>query len=822
MNFVSLLRDLRHAWRSLARSPGVTAVAVVALALGIGANTAVFSVVNSILLKPVPFAEPDRLVMLMLTANGNPFFPGSSPAQFAHFESTADTLEDLAAFTATSVNYTGPEASVRVAAAEVSEAYFRTFRAPFVRGRGFTRAEAAPGGERVAVVSHAFWTRYLAADPLTVGRTISLSGDPYTVIGIVGPELDMRELGAPEVWTPLAVDPGTTTQAYLYRVAARLKPGVTLEQAQAQLAASTAAFRERFPDVLGPRAGFGALELEDAFVRPDTRTTLLVLAGAVCFVLLIACANVANLLLVRATRRRGEIGVRRALGASSLRIVQALLMEGLLLCIAGCALGLLVGFLGIRALLSIDTAGLPRLGDAGALLGLDWRVVTFTVAVSFATGILFSLAPAVVATRSNVVGAINDAGGRAGGGRQTMAHSTLVVVEVAVAVILMVGAALLVRTSMALSRVDVGFDADGLVTMQTLLTGERFATTASVTETLRFARERVRSVPGAVDAVATCCIPAAPGLGLPFNIVGRDDPGLFTGSNAVVFTSPGYFEVLGIPLLRGRGFGDDDTAAAPPVAVINAELARLYWPDGADPLRDRMLIGGGAGNIAELADEPEREIVGIVGNVRGEGLASAPGPIMYVPQAQMPDALTRLVASLTPTTWVVRRRSDGAVPATLISDELRLATAVPVTNVRTMDEVLLGSVSRQRLHTVLLGVFGAAAVLLSAIGLYAVMAFVVESRNREIAIRVALGATPARVRRLVVGDGLRLVALGLAIGLVCAYFLASTLAAVLYEVRPHDLLVFLGVPAALLAIGLVSVAVPAARASRVTGVVSQA
>jgi predicted permease len=468
MDRVDLLRDLRHAWRSLARSPGVTAVAVVALALGIGANTAVFSVVNSILLKPVPFAEPDRLVMLMLTANGNPFFPGSSPAQFAHFETTAHTLEDLAAFTATSVNYTGPDASVRVAAAEVSEAYFRTFRTTFVRGRGFTRDEAAPGGGRVAVVSHAFWTRYLEADPLIVGRAISLNGDTYTVIGIVGPELDLRELGAPEVWTPLAVDPGTTTQAYLYRVAARLKPGVTLEQAQAELAASTAAFRERFPDVLGPRAGFGALGLKDAFVRPDTRTTLLVLAGAVCFVLLLACANVAYLLLVRATRRLGEIGVRRALGASSLRIVQALLMEGLLLCIAGCALGLLVGFLGMRALLSIDTAGLPRLGDAGALLGLDWRVVTFTVAVSFVTGIVSSLAPAVLATRSNLAGAINDAGTRTGGGRQNLAHSTLVVVEVAVAVILMVGAALLVRTSIALSRVDVGFDPDGLVTMQTV------------------------------------------------------------------------------------------------------------------------------------------------------------------------------------------------------------------------------------------------------------------------------------------------------------------------------------------------------------------
>jgi predicted permease len=807
---IRFLHDTRFAVRSLARSPGVPAVAVLVLALGIGASAAVFSVVNAILLKPVPFAEPDRLVMLMLTANGNPFFPGSSPAQFVHFESTADTLEDIAAFTTTSFNYAGAEASARVAGAEVSEAYFRTFRAPFAGGRAFTREEMAPGGARVAVVSHAFWTRYLQGDPNIVGSTISLNDDAYTVVGVAGPKLDMRELGAPEVWTPLTVDPGT--QAYLYRVAARLKPGVTLEQAQGQLAASTAAFRERYPDVLGPRAGFGALKLEDAFVARDTRTTLVVLAGAVAFVLLIACANVANLLLVRATRRRGEIGVRRALGASSLRVAQALLIEGVLLSLAGGTLGLLVGFLGIRALLSINTAGLPRLGDAGALLALDWRVVAFAVAVSVMTAVGFSLAPALAATRSNLVAVINDGANRVGGGRRNVAHSTLVVVEVAVAAILMVGAGLLLRTSMELSRVDAGVDADGLITMQTSLIGERFATTASVTETVRLARERARSLPGVVDAVATCCIPAQPGLGLPFNILGRDDPGLFTGSNAVVLTSPGYFELFAIPVLRGRGFDDNDTAAGPPVAIINEALARRYWADGADPLRDRMLVGGGAGNIAALAGEPPRQIVGIVGNVRGDGLASEPGPIMYVPQAQMPDALTGLVASLTPTTWVVR--SAGAVSPSAISKELRLATGVPVTNVRTMDEVLLRSVSRQSLHTVLLGVFAGAAVLLAAIGIYAVMAYVVESRTREIGIRVALGATPARVRRLVIDDGLRLVGLGLLIGLVGAYFLASTLSAVLYEVRPRDPLVFVGVPVALFAICVLSVVVPAQRASR--------
>ena len=789
-------------------------MAVLMLALGLGASTAVFSIVNTILLKPASFSEPDRLVMLMLTANGTPFFAGSSPAQFVHFESTAaDTLEDIAAFAATSFNYTGADVSARVTGAEVSEAYFRTLRAPFVEGRGFTSDETIPGGPRVAVVSHTFWTRYLDADANTVGRTISLNGDAYTVVGIAGAELDMRELGAPEVWTPLEVNPAAAAHAYLYSVVARLRPGVTLKQAQDQLAASTAAFRERFPGVLGPRAGFGAMKLEDAFVRSDTRTTLAVLAGAVAFVLVIVCANVANLLLVRATRRRGEIGVRRALGASGLRITQGLLIEGLLISAAAGALGLVIGFLGIRALLSIDTAGLPRLGE-GSLLGIDWRIIAFTVAVSMLTAVLFSLAPAVMANRSNLAAVINDAGGRASSGRRNVALSTLVVVEVAAAAILMVGAALLVRTSVALGQVDAGFEPSGLITMQTSLTGTRFETTASVAEVVRLARERVRSLPGAVEVAATCCIPAQTGLGLPFNILGRDDPGLFTGSNAVVFTSPGYFEAFGIPVLRGRGFDEGDAGGAPPVAIINEALARQYWQNGADPLRDRMLIGGGADNLPELAEEPPRQIVGIVGNVRGDGLASDLGPIMYVPQAQMPDAMMELVASLLPTTWVVRTEG-GAASSTQIAEELRLATGVPVTNVGTMNQVLLRSISRQRLHTALLGVFGGVAVLLAAVGIYAVMAYAIESRSREIGIRVALGATPRRIRRLVVGSAVRLVGAGLVIGLVGAYFLVALLRAVLYEVQPHDPLVFVGVPAALVVVCLFSAAIPAVRAGRI-------
>jgi putative ABC transport system permease protein len=590
---------------------------------------------------------------------------------------------------------------------------------------------------------------------------------------------------------------------------------VTLAQAQDRLEASVAAYRESFPGVLGPRAGFSALTMQEAVIGPDVRTTLFVLLGAVGFVLLIACTNVANLMLVRASRRRREMAIRSALGAGRGRIAQQLLTESVLLSLVGGMLGLIAGFLGMRALLSVNTAGLPRLGDAGSLLGMDWRVVAFTVGISLATGILFGLVPALAGWRADLVEVMKDSGSRAGGGfRQSRTRSTLVVVEVGLAVVLLIGAALLIRTSLALSQVDPGFDASHLLTMRTSLSDSRFATSDSVERTVQNARERIRSMPGVLDAVATCCVPLQPGWGLPFNIVGRDGEGPFTGSNAVVFSSPGYFETFRIPVLRGRAFDDRDDAAAPPVAIINEALARQFWPDGSDPLEDSILIGGGAANMRELAEEPVRQIIGVVGDVRAAGLAEDPGPVMYVPQAQLPDALTALVASTTPMAWIVRTQGDPASVSVAVQDEVRRATGVPVTDARTMEEVLSLSVSRQRLHMLLMSVFAGAALLLAAIGIFGLMAYAVQQRTQEIGLRMALGAAPGRVSGMVVRQGMLLVAVGLAAGLVAAYYLANVLGSILYEVKPRDFVAFVTIPVVLALVSLAAVGIPAARASR--------
>jgi predicted permease len=350
---------------------------------------------------------------------------------------------------------------------------------------------------------------------------------------------------------------------------------------------------------------------------------------------------------------------------------------------------------------------------------LDWRVIAFTGVLAFATTLLFGLAPALAGSRVDLVEVIKSAGSRvSGGGWQSRLRSTLVVAEIALAVVLLIGAALFVRASLELSHVDPGFDSRGLLTVQTSLSGPRFTTTAGVEDVIRSGRERVRAIPGVADVVASSSVPMQPGWGMPFNVVGRVDAGLYTGSNTVVFSSPGYFEILGMPVLRGRSFDDGDRAGTLPVAIINETLAKRHWPDGADPLADRMVIGGGAANMREYADEPARQIVGIVADVRTTDLANRPEPVMYVPHAQLPDALSALVVSSLPTTWLVRTEGDPAALARTVQDELRIATGLPVSAARTMEQVVSLSVSRQRLHTLLMSVFGAAALLLATIGIW--------------------------------------------------------------------------------------------------------
>jgi putative ABC transport system permease protein len=818
----TLLKDLKHAFRMFRQNRAFTIAAVAALALGIGANTAIFSVVNAVLLKPVPFPEPDRLVMFM---NTSPQGQGAaaSPAKYQHWREQTSVVQDAAAFRTGIVNLTGSGFPEQLRSAQVSADYFRLFGAPIIEGRGFSAEEDLPNGPRVALIGQGLWTRRFGSDPAIVGKTISLSGEPYDVIGIVGSSFDVSEFGpAPDVWTAFQLDPQTTDQGHYFQAAGRLKPGVALEQAQARFKLSADEFRTKFPNALGPNpanAGFTVQPFREAFVR-NVRPILLVMVVAVSFVLLIACANVANLLLVRATTRKREIAIRAAIGAGRRRIIRQLLTESVVLSLAGGALGLVLGVAGIRALLSINTAGLPRVGLNGSLVGVDWRVLTFTLTVSLATGILFGLIPALHGSKTDLNVALKESSGRSGTGfRQNRIRSLLVVTEVALALILLIGSALLIRTNVALAAVNAGFDPHNVLKMDMSLTGPRFMTSSSIDLLINDGVERLRALPGVEFASATCCVPLEGGYGLPFRIVGRPlQQGPFHGGGGWLTISPGYFDVFKVPVKRGRAFTERDNASGPPVVVINEALARQFWKDGGDPLNDRLVIGRGV--MREFADEPERQIIGVVGDVRGGGLNNEPGPTMYIPQGQVPDAVNALNARISTMKWVVRTRVEPYSLSGAIQEQLRQATGLPVSEIRSMEEVVSRSTSRQRFNMLLMTVFGSAALLLAAIGIYGLMAYSVEQRTQEIGIRLALGAEATRVRRMVVFQGMRLAIVGVVVGIASAFGLTRFIATFLFGVQARDPIIFVGIPILLTTVAFLAVWLPAARASRVDPLVA--
>jgi predicted permease len=811
----TLLHDLKHSLRSYRQTPGFTLTALATLALGIGVNTAVFSVVNAVLLKPIPFAEPDRLVAFMSVFPGGPSM-ACSPAKFQHYREQTSVAEDVTAFRAGVLNLTGGTFPEQLQSSQVSANYFSLFGAPVIRGRTFNAQEDSPNGPRAAVISEGLWRRRFGSDPDILGKNISLGGDSYAIIGVVGSKFDIREFTEqPEVWIPFQLDPNTGDQGHYFQAAGRLKPGVSLAQAQAKLKLSAQDYERKYPRALGPGSGFTVTLFREAVVS-NVRPILLVLAAAVGFVLLIACANVANLLLVRATTRRREIAIRAAIGAGRGRIVRQLLTESVLLSLTGGIAGLAIGLIGIRALLAVNTAGLPRLGEKGTLVGADWRVVLFTLGISVATGILFGLIPALQSSRADLSSTLKEASGRTGTGfRQNKVRSVLVIAEVALALLLLVGAALLTRTSLALAGVDPGFDPNNVLTMRMSLSGPHYLKSYTVARLARDGVTKVLALPGVEAASATCCIPLEGGYGLPFNILGRppapNSP--YTGGGGWVTVSPGYFEVFKIPAKRGRTFTENDDRTSRPVVIINEAMAKQYWKTG-DPLRDQILIGGGAKNMKELAAEQPRQIIGVVANSRDGALNHEPDPKMFVPQAQVPDALNELNLRLTPMAWVIRTRVPPKSLSSAIQEQLRQVTGLPVSDVRTMNEVVSISTSRQRFNMFLMTVFGGSALLLAAIGIYGLMAYSVQQRTQEIGIRLALGAGTGTVRNMVVQQGMTLVLIGVAIGVVSAFGLTRFLQAFLFGVNVRDPMAFVAIPIVLACVALISIWMPAVRASR--------
>ncbi|HVY63256.1 MAG TPA: ABC transporter permease [Gammaproteobacteria bacterium] len=808
----TLIQDIRHALRGFRDRPAFTVTAALMLALGIGANTAIFSIVDAVILKPASFPEPDRLVMLAVARPDRPFepvFASASPAQSVYWRAQDDVLEDVAAYRTISLSLNDGDVLERVVAGQVSESFFRAFRAPIALGRPFSAAEDSPGAPRTVVLSHAFWTRRLAADPNVVGTALTLGGVPHTVIGVMAPALETEEFRDVAVWVPFQLDPASTDMTEYLQVAARLKPGVSLELARQRLAASTPAFRERAPGLIGPGATFSAIRFEQGGLGSQTRAALWALSGTVVLVLLIACASVANLLIARGLGRRREIAIRAALGAGSGRILRRLLTESALLSIAGAALGLLLGFAGIRALLAVDTAGLPRIGAGGAALGIDWRIVAFTAALSIATTVVFGLGPGALAARTDPAALLKSGSGEP---RHVRLRSLLVVGQIGLAVVLLIGAALLIRTSLALARVDPGFAVDDVLVMRTSLAEPRFATAAAVQELTTNVLGRLRALPGVAEATASCCVPLQMSFGDVFDVVGRDNGNQpVTGGGDIAIATSSYFATLKVPLLRGRVFDERDGAGAEPVVVVNRTLAERWWPNGQDPLQSRMQIG---------RNPAVRQVVGIVDDVRALRLSSKPRPIMYLPLAQIPDADLALQLGNEPLAWIVRTQVDPAVIAASIQNEVRTVTQVPVTDVQPMRSILSASIARQRLNMLLMTLFGAAALLLASVGIYGLVAFSVEQRTHEIGIRLALGARAGRIRGLVLKQGLGLAAVGTAFGVAAAFLLAHVLASNLYGVAPHDALVFASVPALLVLVVAAAVMIPAHRASRVDPLVA--
>ena len=826
-------RDLRHTLRVLARNPEFAAVVVLTLGLGVGAATAVFSVVNAVVLRPLNAPDADRLVRSLTVYNGR---TTDMPSAYTLkvWKDLRDVFEDVSAHRLDSVPLMGTSEPEQVSVGRVSEPFFRLFGATVIAGRTFSPDEDLPNGSAVVVLSYGLWVRRFGADTSIVGQRVALGSVPHTVIGVIASDFDSEQFEPrPDLWVPLQADPDHFDGGSIYQVTARLRPGGTPAAANAALAVEYARLTTARDGTQSQEARQGrwlAEPLQTAMVR-SVRSSLNLLLGAVAFLLLIACSNVANLLLVRAETRKREMAIRAAIGAGRTRLVRQLLIESLVLSAIGGAAGLAIGVVATQMLLRLypgsnpfmlgALGSIPRIGDAGAAVTVDWRVLGFALLVSIGTGVLFGLVPSRHVGGPQLNPLLQQSHSRLGGSRRRFdARALIVIAEVALAVILVVGATLLILTSVAVRRVDPGFKSENVITMRMAVSGTRFDTRAGISELARAGVDRVQAIPGVVRASTTCCMPLETVWQLPFVIGSRRGEGLtqagamtFHGFGGWTFVSPGYFDVFGIPILKGRDFSFADDANAQGVVIINEAMARRYWPT-ADPLNDELIIGRGM--RAAYDEEPVRRIIGIVGNVRDTGVRDAARPAMYVPMAQEPDGVTSVNVKLLPLVWLVRT----ATPPQLLSAPIKTALEssvgqLPVTRIRSLTDVVDESNAPIRFNTWLMTAFGFCALGLAAIGVYGLAAYWVQQRSREIGVRLALGADAFGIGAMVVRQGMRLAAIGVGIGIVGALGLAQTIRGLLFGVPANDPIVFVSIAFVLSLVALAAVSIPAWRAGRI-------
>jgi putative ABC transport system permease protein len=803
----TLLQDLRYAVRQLVRNRGFTIVAVLTLTLGIGANTAIFSVIRGVLLRPLPFPEPKRLMLGVETIGQ--VRSGVSAPDFNDWRAQSRTL-DLGAFATYNANLTGVDEPERVTAARVTSNYFSTLGVRPVLGRVFAPDEEPQGGPHVAVLAQGFWRRRLAGDSIAIGRSITLDDVPYTIVGVMGPDAEGLENGE-DVWVPLAITRKELTQTgsrFLTPVA-RLRPGVEHAQASAELQGIAARIAQVRP-WSNKDAGAALIPMSEVVVG-DSRQSLLLLFGAVGLVLLIACANVANLLLVRATARVRESAIRTALGAGPARIIRQLLTESVLLSLIGAVGGLVLAAWGTGLLVQALPAGTPRLDQ----VRLDGVVLAFTLAIAMLTGIVFGLAPALRAARPDLVQGLTDAARGSGGLQRRRLGAALVVAEIAVALVLLVSAGLLLRSFAALSRVDPGFDAERLTALRIALPESRYGQPAQTVLFYEGLLARAHQIPGVRESAVASSVPfGSGGYNLSIVIEGRDAP-VRAEDTPMIFPraiSAGYFRTIGIRLVQGREFDAGDRTGALRVAILNETAVRRYFP-GQDPIGHRITPDdNGVGPM---------QIVGVVSDVRGFGLASEPRPELFYPIQQ---------AASNHWEWTGRAmslivRADAGVRAAPLSVGLREAVwsldrSLPIYSIWDVRTLISRSVAPRRLFMLLIAGFASVALLLAAIGIYGVMTFTVSQRTREMGIRVALGAVRQDVFRLVVGRAMVLTGLGLAVGVLAAVAVTRLLTQSLYGIRPSDPLTYLAIAALMCAVAFVASYLPARRAARVDPMVA--
>ena len=794
-------KDLRYGARMLLKNPGFTSIAVITLALGIGANASIFSVVNAVLLRPLPFKEPERLIMIRETKI--PQFPefSVSPGNFLDWKRRNTVFERLVAISSPSFNLIGTGDPEQISGMRVTEGFFAMLGAKPELGRDFLSEEDQPGRNNVVVLSHGFWHRRFGGDPKIIDQTITLSGRIYTVIGVMPATFSF---GGSEtaLWTPMGFtsDDAQNHGGHFLSAIGQLKPGATLEQARSEMSAIAGQLAQEYPDA---NAGWNVklLPLQEFIVR-SVETALLVLLGAVAFVLLIACANVANLLLARAAGREKEIAIRTALGAGRARIVRQLLTESALLALAGGVAGLLLAKWGTDLLLKLAPQNLPRMSN----VSLDGRALAFTAAVTLLTGLIFGLVPALQASKPNLTETIKDAGGRGSteGGRRQFIRGSLVVLEMASALLLLVGAGLLIKSFWRLQRVDPGFNPNNALTASVSLPSRKYPEENQQSAFFQQLLEKVRALPGVQAAGASNVVPLGGDYVLGFVIEGRPPlpPGAGQSTNYYA-VSADYFKAMGIPLLRGRVFTEQDTRNSTRVAVISDSMAKRVFPN-EDPIGKRIHVTNGPTVF--------REIVGIVGDVKHYGLDQDTTLQTYEPYTQQPFSFMTLV---------VRTAGDPTNLTSAIRNQvLSIDKEQPVSGVRTLEQRVSTSIAQQRFSMLLLGVFAAVAMVLAAVGIYGVLSYAAAQRTHEIGIRMALGARAGDVLKMVIGHGMKLALAGVALGSGAALAVTQLMKRLLFGVTAADPMTYIVIALSLTLVALFACWIPARRAAKVDPMVA--